>query len=148
MSIFDPNLLLDETTEQVSERRPPLPVGEYQAIIGEVEAKPWSKDDGSSGMRLILPIKIVVPPAQAESLGYSELTLRDGGPVDLTPNGSVDYSKGKNNKIRAYRDATDLNKSGERFNLRMLTGRMVKVVVQHELYEGNLQERVKGVAKA
>ena len=74
--------------------------------------------------------------------------------IDLTPGsvlvggqiqGSVDNSKGKNNAQRIYREATGLNKPGEAFSWRMMQGKVVKVKVKHEDYQGNIVEKIAGV---
>ena len=71
----------------------------------------------------------------------AEMTLTDRAFLDLTPQGGIDNSKGKNRAQRAYRDATGTNKAGEPFAWRMLQGKVVKVRVAHEVYNGNIQER-------
>jgi hypothetical protein len=40
-----------------------------------------------------------------------------------------------------------MNKAGETFRPRLMAGRMLLVRVKHEEYNGNIQERVGGVAK-
>ena len=61
---------------------------------------------------------------------------------------AIDYSKGKNNRLRMYRDATGLNVAGQAFSPRMLVGRMVRVRITHEEYQGAVQERAGAISKA
>jgi len=60
----------------------------------------------------------------------------------------VDNSKGKNNAQRIYREATGLNKPGEAFSWASMQGRPVKVKLAHEMYQGNIVEKVAGVFAA
>lgn len=148
MSQFDPQVLLQATTEVVSERRPPLPVGEYTATIGEITVRQWSSKDGTkSGHALDVPLIIEVPAEVQAELGLNPtLTVKDSLMLDLTETGGIDYARGKNGKLRTYREALDMNKAGEPFAPGMMQGRYVKLRIKHEEYEGNIQERPAGVA--
>ena len=155
-SSFDPNVFLDAQMTEVNEKRPPLPAenpassdGLYDAVIGEITTKTGVMEKGDRAgqpwVSMVIPLRVQVP-AEVQALGIApELTLTDRAFLDLTPQGSVDNSKGKNRAQRNYRDATGMNKPGEPFAWRMLQGRMVKVKMTHELYEGAIQERVAGV---
>ena len=156
MSQFDPNVFLDAQQNEVNEKRPPLPTenpedenGLYTAVIGEIktDAGTIGKGDrvGQPWVSMLVPLRIQVPAA-VQGLGLPpELTLTDRAFLDLTPQGGIDNAPGKNRQQRAYRDACDLNKPGEPFAWRMLTGRVVKVKINHELYQEAIQERVGAV---
>lgn len=148
-SAFDPQVLLSATTEQASERRAPLPVGEYTATIGEITARQWNSRDGTkSGVALDIPLLIEVPAEVQADLGLnSTLTFKDGIMLDLTETGGIDYSKGKNGRLRLYRDALDMNKAGEPFAPTLMQGRYIKVRISHEDYEGWPRERVGTVSQ-
>lgn len=154
-SVFDPTLFLDATTTEVNERRDPLPTenpadagGFYVAQIGEISSQDGiigkGERTGQPWLSMLVPLKIDVPPELRERMGLPPmLTLTDRVFIDLTADGKgIDNSKGKNRGQKAYRDATGLNKPGEAFSWRMLQGRHVKVKINHELYEGNIQERI------
>lgn len=155
-SAFDPNSFLDAQQTEVNEKRSPLPVenpenenGLYTAVIGELktDAGTISKGDraGQPWVAMLVPLRIQVP-ASVQGLGLPpELTIIDRVFLDLTPQGGIDNGKGKNRQQKAYRDATDMNNPGEPFAWRMLTGRVVQVKIEHELYNDVLQERVKQV---
>lgn len=155
-SAFDPNVFLDAQTTEVNEKRPPLPAenpaaddGLYLAVIGEIKTASGQIEKGERAgqpwVSMLVPLRIQVP-SEVQALGINpELTLTDRVFLDLTPQGTLDNSKGKNRAQRAYREACDMNKLGETFAWRMLQGRTVKVKLSHELYEGNIQERVSGV---
>lgn len=155
-SAFDPNVFLDAQTTEVNEKRPPLPAenpatedGLYLAVIGEIKTASGQIEKGERAgqpwVSMLVPLRIQVP-SEVQALGISpELTLTDRVFLDLTPQGALDNSKGKNRQQRIYREACDMNKPGEPFAWRMLQGRTVKVKLTHELYDGNIQERIAGV---
>lgn len=150
---FDPMQYLDAETNVASEKRAPLPVGDYTAITGEPKVEPWSGKPGSaaegkSGMMVLIPLKVTVPPAVVEELNYrsNELTFTDRLFLDLTDGGAIDWSPGQNKGLRRYRIALDMNNPGESFSIRRLAGRPLKVRMDHELYQGEVQERIGGVA--
>lgn len=152
-SQFDPNTFLDAQQNEVNEKRPALPTenpddenGLYTAVIGEIktDAGTIGKGDrvGQPWVSMLVPLRIQIP-ASVQALGLPpELTLTDRAFLDLTPQGSIDNGKGKNRQQKAYRDACDLNNPGEPFAWRMLTGKVVKVKINHELYNDAIQERV------
>jgi hypothetical protein len=151
-SIFDPNALLDATLDQPTEKRPPLPVGDYTAIIGEVSAATWqsSKDAGKSGVKWNVPLTVQIPAEVKESLQLSvdTITLTDSIMLDLTPQGAIDNSIGKNSRLRLYREALDMNKPGDSFSARRMQGQVILIRIEHREYQGNLMENVGKVAHA
>lgn len=156
MTIFDPNAFLDQTTEQVSERRNPLPAIDYNATIRDVKSTTWQSkdkvgDDGQlkSGLKLEMVLDMDLPLEIQEQCNITKMTLTDGVLVDLNESKTaLDYSKGKNNRLRQYRDATGLNNPGQIFAPRMLVGKLVRVRVTHEEYQGTIQERAGAISKA
>ena len=156
MSAFDPNVFLDAQITEVNEKRPPLPAenpedsnGLYTALIGEIKT-----DSGTIGkgerigqpwVSVLIPLKLQIPASiQAGGLP-KELTLTDRAFLDLTTTGTIDNGPGKNRQQKAYRDATGTNAPGVPFAWRQLQGRVVKVKISHELYDGNIVERVSQV---
>ena len=158
MSQFDPSAFLDAQQTEVNEKRPPIPTenpddenGLYTAVIGEIAADSGviGKGDrtGQPWISMLVPLRIQVPAA-IQQLGLPpEMTLTDRAFLDLTPQGGIDNAKGKNRQQRAYREACDMNKPGEPFAWRMLTGKIVRVKISHELYNETIQERVAQVLK-
>lgn len=151
-SAFDPAVFLDATTTEVNEKRPPIPTenpedpnGLYTALIGEIKTDSGTIGKGDNAgkpwVSMIIPLRIQVP-ASVQGLGLPpELTLTDRAFLDLTPQGGLDNSKGKNRRQKDYRDATGMNNPGEAFAWRMLQGKVVKVRVTHEMYNDSIQER-------
>jgi len=149
-SAFDPSTFLDATFTEALVKRPPLPVGDYTAIIDKLEGRKWTSKDGSkAGGAWDVALVLQVPAETQASLNLKDptITLRDSIMLDVTDNGTLDMSLGKNNKLRKYREACDLNKPGEPFSARMFVGRVITVKLGHEIYEGEPVERINGVAR-
>lgn len=148
---FNPEQFLDVEMSEPTTKRPPLPPGDYIAMIGEVTAKPWQgkADPSKSGIRYVVPLVIEVPPAIQQQLGLSQSTIQltDSIMLDLT-DGSLDNSPGKNSQLRRYREALNMNKPGDVFSARKMQGQPIKVKIGHEVYQGEPVERIEGVTKA
>jgi hypothetical protein len=156
VSSFDPNVFLHAQTTEVNEKRPPLPADNpaaedalYLAVIGEIKTASGTIEKGDRAgqpwVSMLVPLRIQVPP-EVQSIGLNpELTLTDRVFLDLTPQGTLDNSKGKNRQQRVYREATGMNKPGEPFSWSMLQGRTVKVKLTHELYNGEIVERISNI---
>lgn len=159
-TIFDPAQFVDQETDQVSERRPPVPAVEFNAVIKDVKSVTWQSKDKvdeatgqlKSGLKFEIPLELDLPAEIREHCKIDKLTLTDGVMVDLNESRTaVDYSIGKNNRLRQYRDATGTNNPGQKFSPRMLVGRMVRVRVTHEEYppgSGVIMERPGAIGKA
>lgn len=162
MSGFDPSVFLDAQVSETNTRRPPLPVanpaspdGLYTAIIGEVTMKSgtYEKGDriGQPWLMAEIPLAIEVPQQVQDQLGIKlekgTITLTDRAFIDLTPQKTIDNSPGKNRRQRTYRDALDLNKPGDVWSWRKATGQPVKVKVDQEMYQGEVQEKVGMILK-
>ena len=158
-SAFNPQAFLDATQTEVNERRPTIPAenpdspdGLYMAVIGEVKADSGTigKGDniGKPWISMVIPLKLQLP-ATVQAAGLpNEFQFTDRVFLDLNAQGGIDNTKGKNRGQKAYRDALDMNKPGEAFSWRMTQGRNLKVKLVHELYEGNIVEKVAGVFPA
>lgn len=151
---FDPNAYLDATTTSASERRNPVPPGDYVSTIQNLEATRWQSKDKydertgelKSGPKFNITHSIDLPESVQEVCGIKQLIITDGIMLDTTPEGQLDYSRGRNTRLRMYREATGLNRDGEPFSPRMLVGRMIKVKITHDLWQGNVQERIGAIA--
>jgi len=153
ISGFDPQKFLDAQQTEVNEKRPLIPAenpddpeGHYLAVIGEIKTDTGiiGKGDraGQPWVSMVIPLKLQFPSV-VQALGLpAEFQLTDRVFLDLTPQGGMDNSKGKNRGQKNYRDATRMNNPGEPFAWRMLQGRPVKVKLAHEMYEGNIVEKV------
>lgn len=152
-SIFSPETFLDATTTEVSVKRPPLPAGrEFQSTIKGIKSRTWTgkQDPTKGGIVVDVTHEIDLasyPDVQKLLGGLEKVTIVDGIMLDLTEGGSIDYSPGKNGKLRRYREATNLNAAGQPFSVRMLDGRVVLAKIKHEPYEGDVFDKIETVAK-
>lgn len=155
MDQFNAQAFLDMTMDQPLVKRPPIPVDDYIAVIGEPTIRPWvsPKDSTKSGLAVDFQLSIEVPAEVQAKLGLEQSTVnvKDGFILDLNASGGLDTSPGKNSGLRRYRDATGQNVPGAPFKISDLGGKVVKVKIGHREYpegSGDLFEDVKGVAKA
>lgn len=151
ISNFDPAMFLDTTLTEPTEKRDPLPIGDYKAVIGSLNPpRAWvgKSDPSKSGYALDVPLVVDVPAELQAAQGLPPtLTLKDSIMLDLTEQGHLDNSKGKNRQLRNYREALDMNKPGDSFSFRRLEGQVITVKVGHEIYQDAPVERVVGVAR-
>ena len=157
-SAFDPQAFLDAQTTEAASRRMPLPIenpvagdGLYTGVIGEPSLRPWQgkKDPTKSGLALDFTVTIDVPQALQDALKCGpQVSLRESIMLDMTPDGKgLDWGPGKNRRAGIYREATGLNVAGQPFSFRMLQGRPVKVKIAHEVYNGDILDKVATVLK-
>lgn len=155
---FDPNAYLEMSIDVPMEKRPPVPAAVFfPGSITAIKFEPWrskEKVDESTGqlkegIRLDVTIEIQIPADAKQQYGltYDKLTVTDGVMIDRNSSGGIDTTPGKNNRLRLYREATDLNRPGEVFKPVMLVGRSVSVKFRHEDYQGNIQERIDTVVR-
>lgn len=151
MSQFDPATFLDATITEPCVKRPPLPVGDYTGVIGEVTSRAWTgkTDPTKSGIALDVAITLEIPAEVQAELGLtmSTLSMKDSIMLDLTAAGGMDLSPGKNGRLRQYREAIDMNKAGDSFSPRAMTGQVITVKINHEIYMDEPKERIQGVAR-
>jgi len=149
---FDPQSYLDSQISEPLVKRPPLPVGDYTGIIGEIKARTWTgkNDPSKGGIAWDISIVVQIPAEVQQAMGVAmdTLTLKDSIMLDLTESGTIDLGIGKNGGLRRYREACDMNKPGDTFSARAMTGKVVTVRVKHELWEENILEKVGGVVKS
>ena len=143
--IFDAEQFLNITVDSPFTDRIPLPAGEYTAMIGTIKPRVWSNKT-SSGVALDIPLVVDVP-AEAQQLCECGPTMKltDSAMLDLVEGGmGFDLGPGKNRVLKEYRDATDLNRPGEKFGLTMLQGKVIRIKITHDLYEGKPREKITG----
>lgn len=143
--IFDAEQFLNITVDSPFTDRIPLPAGEYTAMIGTIKPRVWSNKT-SSGVALDITLVVDVP-AEAQQLCECRPTmiLTDSAMLDLVEGGmGFDLGPGKNRVLKDYREATDLNRPGEKFGLTMLQGRIIRIKITHDVYEGKPREKITG----
>ena len=143
--IFDAEQFLNITVDSPFTDRIPLPAGEYTAMIGTIKPRVWSNKT-SSGVALDITLVVDVP-AEAQQLCECRPTmvLTDSTFLDLVEGGmGFDLGPGKNRVLKDYREATDLNRPGEKFGLTMLQGKVIRIKITHDVYEGKPREKITG----
>ena len=149
-TLFDPQAYLDLPIDEPLEKRPPLPVGDYIATVKEVKSRVWAKKDEPTrtGIAYDVSLTLEIPGNVREAMGFDQptITLNHSIMLDLTETGSIDREKGKNRRLREYREALDMNKVGESFRISASVGKMLMVKVSHEMYQGAVSERVASLA--
>jgi len=153
MSAFDPQAFLDAQQTEVNERRPPLPEGTYTAVIGLPVPKTGTitKGDkaGDPWLQMAVPLEVQIPPELRGTTYGETFKLTDGVFIDMLPGGKgIDNAPGRNRQQKAYREATGLNVAGQPFAWRMVEGKVVKIVIKHELYQEQIQERISAIMPA
>lgn len=153
-SMFDPTQFLDASTDQPSTRRPPLPAGRVLVgVIGEIKMSEWTKKDDPSknGVKADVPIEFdltAYPDLIAQQGGsVTKVILSDSIMLDLTPDKKIDWSPGKNNKIRRYREALDMNKPGDVWSFRAMIGRPIAAKIGHRTWQNELFDQIEDVAR-
>lgn len=161
-SAFDPNLFLQAETSEVNTKRPPLPTinptrpdGAYLAVIKKVDTDSGTIEKGDRAgqpwLSMVISLEVEVPQQVQDQIGIKlekgTITLTDRAFIDLTPQNTIDNSVGKNRRQRQYRDALDMNKPGDIWSWQRAQGNVVAVKVDHEIYNGEVQERVGNILR-
>jgi hypothetical protein len=150
-NIFDPSIYLDSTVDSPTIRRPAAAAGtDYLCLIKDVKSRTWQgkEDPSKAGIALDVQMEITLTSDVAKAVGQEKITLTDGFILDLTEGGTVDNSPGRNRRVRQYRDALDMNKPGDTWSPRRMIGRSLMCQLTHELYLGDIQERIGALRKA
>jgi len=122
----------------------PCPVGEYPATITKIEFK--TTDKGRTIVDLTWKIQDLDGTIKAET-GREEVTIRQGVFLDITAQGTLDVSKGKNINLGKVRTATGNNIQGKAFRFADLQGAQAKVQVSHRAAENSddIYDQIKSV---
>ena len=128
----------------------PFPAGEWNVQIGmddeTLQVKQGTSASGKPWARLEIKTVAVDPSGaiKAEMKREPNLTIRMM--LDVDERGRFDGSKGKNVRMGQLLSACGLNQPGWNFN--QLKGKVVRVKVKHEIYEGTTQANVVGYSTA
>lgn len=153
-SSFDPKLFLQAQVTEVNEKRPPLPAenpaspdGCYTSLMGEpvTDTGVIGKGDrtGEMWLSIAVPHRIEVPQQLQDSLKLQPVVvITDRVFIDLTPQKTIDNAPGRNRRQRLYREALDLNKTGDVWSWMKVQGQAIKVKIEHEVYQGEPQDRI------
>lgn len=144
---FDPQSFLDTAVSGVNDTKIiPVPVGEYMGVIDKVTPRQWQSKDGSTTGIALDVLWLVEDSAVKEYLGRDTVVCKQGIMLDLTAEGGLDMSKGKNVGLGRLREAVGKNNSGEAFSFAMLPGSAAKISVAHRVANDDTFAEVKQVA--
>lgn len=133
-SNFDPTSFLEQSIQgQLSTRYVLIPQGEYPAIISKYEARQHEKEGKVS---TIVDVTFEIDDANAREItGLPNPTVRQSVFLDLTAEGKLDTSKGKNvplgRMLKALGLTDDDGNLKEEFRWNSLLGQPCFVAVEH-----------------
>jgi hypothetical protein len=152
-TVFNPDTFLNmQVTGALDTQRIPIPIGDYIGVIDDV--KPRRAKDSA-----LLDVFILVDGDQMTSEGkpIKEVTglpknvARYSCFLDLTPEGGLDLSKGKNVPLGQLREAVSQNDPSRMWSPGMLKGQALKVTIKHRMADdgsGQMFHDIKAVQKA
>ncbi len=115
---FDPDSFMNmETTTANADKYEPIPAGEYQALIKDVEAR-MSQNNNP----MLVVTYDVLDDALKEKMNMQNLTVRQTIVLDLDDNGALSEGTNKNVRLGKLRSAVGQNESGKPWNPNMLKG--------------------------
>lgn len=144
---FNPEEYLSASFEDPTDtKRIPCPVGEYTATAGKPQVRGWEteKNGGSAGVSYDVPWTIDDEDAKAAT-GRDKVVVFQSFMFSFYPGTTeIDKEKAKTDiRFGKFREAIGLNDT--EFSWLMVEGRFAKVKVEHELYKGDVKDKVSGV---
>lgn len=135
--MFDANQFLAATFNEASATElKPAPEGEYIGTIQPVTSESFKSGVSAAGnawARLDLIVQVENDLTIKAATGMDKKNIRAGVMLDMTPNGGLDFSEGRNITLGRLRKAVGLNAPGQPFSFQMLSGKVVKISVKHRL---------------
>lgn len=123
--MFNPDDFLNSTvTGVLATRRPPMPeIEEATLLIKDLNARMTGGDNPQP----VLDVTMVVDEQVARDVtGMTEPTVRYGCWLDLTPEGDLDMSEGKNIQLGRLREAVGQNQDGVAWQPSQLLGQVLR----------------------
>lgn len=133
-SNFDPTSFLGDTiTGQMDTKITPVPAGgPYPAVITKVAARQFDGKKDPTKTYTSVDVTFEIDDATArQATGLDHPTVRMNLFLDLTAQGKLDTSKGKNVQLGRLREALGLNDPNRPFSFNDLLGRACMVEVDH-----------------
>jgi len=141
--MFDTETFLQTTfTEDNSTRREPVPVGEYQATCEAIRAD--VTQNGAPLLRVTWKLQDFSNETVNGRLIDQTVWL------DVTANGALDMSRGKNVGLGRLREAVGQNQPGKPWSPNMVLGAVATVSVSHRVDKENAEiiyDQIKSVTK-
>lgn len=131
-SNFDPQSFLQEpVVGGFSTRVNPIPDGDYPAIVTKYDARQMQASDGSGRLFTTVDVTFEIDDQRArEATGMDKPTSRMTVFLDLTDDGKLDRSKGKNVQLGRLLEGLGLNDESKQFQWPDLVGKPCVVHVE------------------
>lgn len=145
---FNPEEFLSTSfSEPTATQKTPCPVGEHTAVVDSIKPRVWEgkgANVGKAGVAFDVFWSVTDPAVLAE-LQKDKVLVKQSFMFNFIEGTQViDTEKSKQDvRFGRFREAIGLN--DEEFSWVMAIGRMAKVKVEHEMYEGAPQDKVVGV---
>ena len=131
MSVFDPESFLNsEQQGALDTQLIPAPEGEWNAQIEEITPRAITDKNGEERALLNITWNIMDQEV-AQHTGRDRNTVRQAVFLDLTDEGALDMSKGKNVQLGQLREALGQNDPKKAWKPADMQGQMAKVRVSH-----------------
>ena len=125
----------------------PCPVGDYMGVIEKIQPRQWQSKDGTQ-TGIALDVFWIVEDANVKALlGRDTVTVKQSIMLDITPQGGLDTSKGKNIGLGRLREAVNKNADGVPFSFEMLPGLSARISVSHRVNGEDVYAEVKSVSR-
>lgn len=131
MSVFDPDTFLNtEIAGAIDTTIIPVPEGEYPAQVAN--APRFRTIDTKDGERHVMDVSWLVDDENVKKVtGLERPMCRQTVFLDITEEGGLDISKGKNRQLGLLREAVGQNSAGRPWAPAMLEGQTAHVRIEH-----------------
>lgn len=149
MTQFDPATFLSEPVQGgFSTRITPVPEGDFPAIVTKYEARQMPNDKDASKPYTVVDVTFEIDDARArEVTGMEKPTSRMSVFLDLTSEGKLDRSKGKNVQLGRLLEGLGLNSEDAQFSWNDLPGKPCIVHIDHTPSKKNAEDMFANVTK-
>lgn len=130
-TVFDPTTFLNtEVKGAIDTTIIPVPQGEYRAQINRPPR--FRKIDTKDGERVVMDVTWEIDDDGVKKTTKLDHPIaRQSVFIDLTEEGGIDMTKGKNRQLGLLREAVGQNDARRQWAPSMLEGAMAKVKVEH-----------------
>jgi hypothetical protein len=156
VTIFNPDAFMNQQVAgQMDTQYIPVPESDYAAVIDDVKPR---KAKDSAILDVMWAIgsdqPVITGPDAGKTVqqvtGLPKNIVRQSIFLDLSPEGYLDVSKGKNIQLGQLREALGQNDPQRPWGPNMLKGQMAKVTVKHRLADdgsGKIYTDVKNISR-
>lgn len=132
--MFDANEFMNQSAGVALDTRIENPKeGEYTMVAEDLTLETFDRKDPTKGGPLLRCTIVwnLLDEAEKARLGREKLTCRQQFLLDLTPDGKLDFSKGKNIRLGQIYEALGMNDGSGTFERIKNSGQMVRGQLKH-----------------